>query len=294
MLQVRRFHTGVVEINYAEGPPNGPPLVVLHGGAARWQGGEELLRRLAEHWHVFGPDFRGHGRSGQAAGRYGLGDYVQDTAAFLREVVREPAVLFGHSLGGEVAVMVAAQLPDLIRAVIVGDAPLSIEDHPTEEASHRAMNERWHGLAGRPIEEIVLALKATPIVVPGQTEPRPAREILGEEHAWFAYQATNLHLLDPDMLAAVLEGPATMLEGYDPEVLFQTIVCPVLLLQADPARGGLLRDNEVTRALRLLPHGRHVRLTGIGHELHGPSEQVPAVLAAITPFLDSVRGSVEQ
>ena len=289
MLEERRVHTSVVEINYAEGPPNGPPLVVLHGGAARWQGGEELLRRLAEGWHVFGPDFRGHGRSGRVAGRYGLRDYVQDTAAFLRAVVRKPAVLYGHSLGGEVAVMVAAQHPELIRAMIVGDAPLSIEDHPTEEASHRAMNDRWHGLAGRPVEEIVPALKATPMLVTGQTEPRPAREVLGEEHSWFAYQAMNLHLLDPYMLAAVLEGPAAMLDGYDPEILLPTIVCPVLLLQADPAKGGLLRDDEVTRALRLLCRGSHVLLTGIGHELHGPTDQVPAVLAALTPFLESVR-----
>ena len=150
MLRERRFQTGTVEINYAEGPSSGPPLVVLHGGAARWQGGETLLQRLAERWHVFGPDFRGHGRSGRVAGRYCLRDYADDTASFLRAVVREPAVVYGHSLGGEVAVMVAAEHPELVRALIVGDAPLSTDDHPTEEPGHRAMNVLWHELAGRP------------------------------------------------------------------------------------------------------------------------------------------------
>ena len=289
MLRERRFQTGIVEINYTEGPSNGPPLVVLHGGAARWQGGETLLRQLAERWRVFGPDFRGHGRSGRVQGRYRLRDYVQDTAAFLREIVREPSVLYGHSLGGEVAVMAAAEHPGLVRALIVGDAPLSIEVHPTEEANHRAMNVLWHRLAGRPVGEIVPALKAMPIPVPGAAPPVPAREVMGEESPWFAYQATNLHLLDPGMLGAVLEGPDVMLAGYDPEILLPKIACPVLLLQADPARGGLLRDEEVARGLRLLPRGSHVRLTGIGHELHGPPSQVPAVLEAITPFLDSVR-----
>jgi pimeloyl-ACP methyl ester carboxylesterase len=223
------------------------------------------------------------------ASRYLLRDYVEDMAAFLRDGVREPAVLYGHSLGGEVAVMLAAEHPGLVRALIVWDAPLSIEDHPTEEPGHRAMNVLWHDLAGRQIEEIVPALKTMPLTVPDESAPRPAREVFGDENPWFAYQAMNLHLLDPGVLAAVLDGPAAMLEGYDPDVLLPMIACPMLLLQAELARGGLLRDEEAARGLRLLRHGRHVRLTGIGHELHGPPSQVPAVLDAIAPFLEQMQ-----
>jgi pimeloyl-ACP methyl ester carboxylesterase len=115
VLRERRFDTGVIEINYAEGPPNRPSLVVLHGGAARWQGGETVLAHLAERWHVYGPDLRGHGRSGRVTGRYCLRDYVEDMAALLRAGVRKPAVLYGHSLGGEATVMLAAEHPSLVR-----------------------------------------------------------------------------------------------------------------------------------------------------------------------------------
>jgi hypothetical protein len=52
----------------------------------------------------------------------------------------EPAVVYGHSLGGEVGVMLAAQHPELVCALIVGDAPLSISDHATEHPAHRAQN----------------------------------------------------------------------------------------------------------------------------------------------------------
>ena len=31
------LETDIVTINYAEGPPAGPPLVFLHGGSGRWQ-----------------------------------------------------------------------------------------------------------------------------------------------------------------------------------------------------------------------------------------------------------------
>jgi pimeloyl-ACP methyl ester carboxylesterase len=37
MLREQTFNTGTLAINYAEGPPSGPPLVLLHGGGDRWQ-----------------------------------------------------------------------------------------------------------------------------------------------------------------------------------------------------------------------------------------------------------------
>jgi pimeloyl-ACP methyl ester carboxylesterase len=100
-------------------------------------------------------------------------------------------------------------------------------------------------------------------------------------------QAENLYVLDPEMLDAVLAGPEITLEGYDGQRLLPAISCPVLILQADPALGGMT-DSDVEAALRLLPAGRHVRLEGIGHPLHGPPWQVQQVLRAITPFLEGL------
>ena len=60
---------GAVTINYAEGPPSGPPLVFLHGGGARWRAYEDVLLELARSVHLFAPDLRGHGHSGRAPGR---------------------------------------------------------------------------------------------------------------------------------------------------------------------------------------------------------------------------------
>ncbi len=282
-----RFRAPDVLINYAEGPPNGPPFVVLHGGGGRWQHWEAFLEALAPAWHVFAPDSRGHGGSGRVPGAYLLGDYVRDTAAFLSGVVQQPAVVLGHSLGGEVAVMLAAQHSELFRALIVGDAPLSTAQHVTEDPTHRAMNVMWHGLAGRPAAEIEQALRQTPMSVPGSTRPHPAVEVMGEDSPWFAFQSVTLHQLDPDMLAAVLAGPDVMLAGFDPYILLPRIHCPVLLLQADPEgplQPGALTDQEVALGLRLLPNATHVRLQGVGH----PLNQADVVMAAISPFLEAV------
>ena len=203
MMRERRFHTGMVEINYAEGPPNGRPFVLLHGGAGSWEYGSALVRALEPQWHVYAPDLRGHGKSGHVRGRYRLQDYVADTTSFLGHIVQEPAIVYGHSLGGEVAIMVAAEQPGLVRALIVGDAPLSVVGHPTEEETHKAMNVLWQSLAGKPTAEIAPALRAMSVRVPGDSAPRTASDVFGAESPWFAHQSENLHQLDPDVLRAV-------------------------------------------------------------------------------------------
>jgi pimeloyl-ACP methyl ester carboxylesterase len=183
---------------------------------------------------------------------------------------------------------VSAEHPQLVRALIIGDSPFAIEDHPADEQNHRAMNVLWHSLAGRPVEEIDAALRDMPITVPGNADARRAEDVFGIDSLWFAFQSWNLHVLDPDVLGTVLEGPTAVRAGYDFDLLLPQITCPVLILQADPASGGLLRDEDVAHALALLPNATRTRLTGIGHELHGPPGQTPRVHDAMTSFLDGL------
>jgi pimeloyl-ACP methyl ester carboxylesterase len=283
VLRESSFDTGAIKVNYGESQQGGPSFVILHGGSGSWRYHERLINLLAGSWHVYAPDFRGHGRSGHTPGHYLLADYVSDIAVFLSAVVREPAVVYGHSLGGEVAMMLASKHPELVRSVINADAPLSIEDHPGEVPEHRRMNELWHRLAGRPVDEIVPALKAMEVSWQGRSYER-ADQALGIDSPWFEFQAENLHQLDPDVLAAVLRGPGHLLRGYDPELILPSIRCPVLLLQADPARGSALRDPDVEKGLTLIPHAAHIKLSGLGHEL-----QAEQVFDAIAPFLATLR-----
>ena len=98
-LREQRFHTGTVELNYAEGPASGEALLYLHGGDGRWQEGRALLEELASAFQVYGLDLRGHGLSGRVPGAYRLQDYVPDVATFLEQVVNRPTVVIGHSMG---------------------------------------------------------------------------------------------------------------------------------------------------------------------------------------------------
>ncbi len=90
MFKEQPFDAGVVTLNYAEGPAAGPPLVLLHGGSARWQAWETIIPDLDGQWHLYALDLRGHGRSGRVPMRYRLQDYADDLIAFLERRVAEP------------------------------------------------------------------------------------------------------------------------------------------------------------------------------------------------------------
>jgi len=280
------FDTGTVTINYAEGPPSGPPLVLLHGGSGRWQNYEGIIPDLAARFHLYAPDFRGHGKSGRVPGRYRLEDYANDTIAFLRQCVAEPACLFGCSLGGTVALMVAARAPGDVRTVVVGDAPISGERLPAKSRRRRAKNRAWRDLAGGKlsIAEIAEALKDALTTAPGQDEPVTMREKHGKDSGVYEFVATNLYHTDPDFFAALLDG--SIQGGYEMEKVLPAIRCPVLLLQADPDAGGMMTDAEVERALSLLAHPRHVRFEQKSHALFLPEKE--PVLRAVIEFLESL------
>jgi pimeloyl-ACP methyl ester carboxylesterase len=88
MLQEKRFDTGTVTLKYAEGPPAGPPLVLLHGGGDRWQQFQPLMPGLMAHRHVYALDMRGHGKSGRHVKIEGVGHDLglgaQEVAPLLR------------------------------------------------------------------------------------------------------------------------------------------------------------------------------------------------------------------
>ncbi|HEY7093326.1 MAG TPA: alpha/beta hydrolase [Ktedonobacterales bacterium] len=126
MLHEDRFDTGEVALNYAEGLDAGSPLVMIHGGASRWQGFLPIIPALAADWRVYALDLRGHGRSGWTPHCYHLEDYTADLLTFLDRRVASPTVLMGHSLGGKIALLAAARAPGSVRALILGDTPLTL------------------------------------------------------------------------------------------------------------------------------------------------------------------------
>src|SRR5438132_10907129 len=83
-----------------------------------------LLPALVPGFHIFALDLRGHGASGRVKNGYRITDVAADVIEFLRFAVPSPAALFGHSLGGMVAMCAAGNCTS-IAALIVGDSLIS-------------------------------------------------------------------------------------------------------------------------------------------------------------------------
>ena len=104
-------------------PGDGPLAVYLHGlgchGAASWAGFAVLRGRPA-----LLVDLPGHGRSdGPSAFSYTLPDLARAVASLLDAQAQQSFEVFGHSLGGSVAIHLADRRPDLVdRLVLVEPA----------------------------------------------------------------------------------------------------------------------------------------------------------------------------
>jgi pimeloyl-ACP methyl ester carboxylesterase len=103
---------------YYEEDGAGEPLVLLHPGLADSRAFEDYVPELAQHFYVFRPDRRGHGRTPDVDGPITYELMARDTIAFLEQVVGGPAYLLGHSDGAPVALLAALERPDLVRGLV--------------------------------------------------------------------------------------------------------------------------------------------------------------------------------
>jgi pimeloyl-ACP methyl ester carboxylesterase len=282
-LVERIFDAGEVQLNYAEGPDAGPPLVLLHGLGRRWQVFLPLIPALSLRWHVFAPDLRGHGKSSHVARGYQGPLYTEDVVRFLRQRVSSPAVLFGHSLGGMLAMRIASDYPELARAVILGDNRIVIRH--LHNPMYTALFSGLRDLArtGKSVEQI--AEDIGKIVLPFPTgESVAIRQLPGNDEAYLLSWARCVQNADPDTYEMTLDGSS--LEGWDGEEMLRGIICPTLLLQGTPELGGLMSDADVALATSLLQHHTHVKFQNLGHALF--IQQPEPVLRAVTNFLESL------
>jgi pimeloyl-ACP methyl ester carboxylesterase len=97
----------------------GEPLVLMHGGLVDARFFEPNLAPLAERFHVYTPERRGHGHTPDVNGSITYQLMADDTIAFLDEVVGGPADVVGHSDGAFVAMLVAIQRPELVKRLVM-------------------------------------------------------------------------------------------------------------------------------------------------------------------------------
>lgn len=104
------------------GPPDGPPVVLLHGLGATNASLLPLVTDLASDYRVLAPDLPGFGATHAWRGRYDAPFFSDWLDGLLTELGVDRAVVGGNSLGGRIALEYALRHPARVRGLI-GLAP---------------------------------------------------------------------------------------------------------------------------------------------------------------------------
>lgn len=106
------------------GPDAGPTIVCVHGlGGAAWNWAA-VAPLLTQRCRVVALDLAGHGRTPAAGRATTVGANRRLLDRFLREVIGEPAVLMGNSMGGAISLLQAAAAPDTVSGLVLVDPAL--------------------------------------------------------------------------------------------------------------------------------------------------------------------------
>lgn len=101
-----------------DGPEGAPVVVLVHAIGTSMQMWASQVPALSGDYRVISVDLRGHGRSPAPPGPYAMGQLAGDVIAVLDRVGIERASVCGLSLGGMVALTMAAIAPDRLDQLV--------------------------------------------------------------------------------------------------------------------------------------------------------------------------------
>jgi pimeloyl-ACP methyl ester carboxylesterase len=131
---------------YYEQRGDGPPILLIPPSGATATTWGSLADELTKAGRVIAYDRRGYTRSGDEVVRTAA-THTADAVAILEALTAEPAVAVGTSAGATIALDVAVRRPDLVKAVVVHEAPWRALLHP--DVSGLGTLARMQGLAWR-------------------------------------------------------------------------------------------------------------------------------------------------
>lgn len=106
-----------------------------------------LVAALGDRFQVVAPDCRGHGGSDKPSGPYRMGQFADDMVAVLDHAGWEDAIVAGASMGGTVALAMAARHPGRVRGLgLIGTTAWYGPTAPGDWAG-RAAKARAEGMA---------------------------------------------------------------------------------------------------------------------------------------------------
>lgn len=243
-----------------------PALVLLHGITDSGLCWPRVVQALGDEYDMILPDARGHGLSDKPATGYAAQDHAADVAGLIRGLGLDRPVLIGHSMGAGVAATVAALYPELVAGVILEDPPWRGDADEGSAAEQAARAAEWR-------KEILDRKAMAPAELIAQRKREQPKWADEEFDGWIVAKQQ----VSPEVTQYITAPRRPWRE------IVPRIVCPALLITADPAEGAIVTPEVAAEAARLMPRGRVVHIAAAGHNIR--RDQFEPYIAAVKTFL---------
>jgi pimeloyl-ACP methyl ester carboxylesterase len=138
-VEHRFVDAGGLRVHLAEaGPPDAPPVLLLHGWPQHWYMWRRVIAGLRGEFRLLAPDLRGFGSSEAPGHGYDGETFARDQVALLDALGIERAHVIGHDWGGWTTFLLGILHPARVGRLLVCNVP-----HPWVPPSPRLLAEGW-------------------------------------------------------------------------------------------------------------------------------------------------------
>ena len=251
------------------GDPAAPPILLLHGGNQSSHSWDLVSLHLADRYHVFALDQRGHGDSEWARDQdYSIDAAVGDALGFIADQGLEAPIVLGHSMGGRVTMGMALAEPAAARALVLVDVGPELSEEGTRTIGNFVTNN---------VEFDDLEVFLDNVAKYDRFRPR--------EHIARTVKYNMLRRADGKYVSKV---DHRQMGGTPYELTLddvRALTLPVLIVRG--GESNVLEPEAAQRFADALPRGELVTVPNCGHNVH--SGNTPGFLEAIRPFLAQLR-----
>ncbi|MBN1125938.1 MAG: alpha/beta hydrolase [Sedimentisphaerales bacterium] len=220
-----------------------PVMIMAHGVTDYGLSWSSLAAKFQTEYDVIMFDARGHGFSEKPEGPYDLTTHVEDLVGLIKALDIQKPILIGHSMGSGTVALTAATYPNIPRAIIMEDPPLTelleyLKDFHVQE---------WKGWI-----ESDKAMGKQALMKLARSKRHPGWSVFEYDH-W----AEAKLLVCSNVVDVLLDENLR-----DPARIYPKITIPALILKADTDPEHRKKNLKIAG---LLPNGKLIHIDGAGH-----------------------------
>jgi 3-oxoadipate enol-lactonase len=196
---------------YYEVEGEGPTVLLLHPVGLDLTCWESQVEVLMPSFRVLRVDLRGHGRSDVPPPPYSLRGFTADVHSLLQQLSLAPAHVIGLSLGGMVAQVLALELPNDVRSLVLTDTTSTLAPEARRTMIERGEAAKRAGMAS--VIESTLSRWFTPGFMGSEVVARSRERLLADDVQGWAATWHAISELDTEPRLKEIRVPTLVIIG---------------------------------------------------------------------------------